>query len=341
MLHSTHMRREIEEIPEVIERLLTQGRPAIIRAAGALQQLDPNLIITVARGSSDHAATYFKYACELLAGVPVASIGPSIASLYNAKLKLAGTAAIGISQSGQSPDIVRMLESAAGQGSLSIAITNDPDAPLASASEHTIPLLAEPEVSVAATKTFLASMVAGLGLVAHWKEDQHLIRALDDLPALLEQAIAIDWAEMMPVITGGPLFILGRGPSLAIANEAALKLKETSQIPAASFSSAEVLHGPISLMNDGFPIIAMIARDAAEDSIAAICDRLAADGASVFATSNNVKAAHRLDFVASGHPLCDSITLIASFYSFGERLARERGANPDLPRHLMKVTETV
>ena len=139
---TTHMYREIRDIPDATRMLLTDGREQIRAAAAKLRDADPNLIITVARGSSDHAATHFKYACELTIGVPVASIGPSIVSIYGAKLKLENSACIGISQSGQSPDIVEMVRSARQQGAVSVAITNEAASPLARACDHTVGLYA-------------------------------------------------------------------------------------------------------------------------------------------------------------------------------------------------------
>jgi glutamine---fructose-6-phosphate transaminase (isomerizing) len=342
MTDTTQMRREVEEIPAAIERLLTDGRAAIEQTAAALRQRDPDLVITVARGSSDHAATFFKYACELVLGLPVASVGPSLASVYHAPLRARHAASIGISQSGQSPDIVALARALTDAGAASVAITNDPASPLAAASRHTVAMQAGPELSVAATKTYVASLVAGLALIAHWREDEALIAALDALPPLLTRAVALDWPELRAeLVAQSELYVLGRGISYAVANEAALKFKETCQIHAASYSSAEVLHGPVAVVTPGFPVLALIARDATEPGIAEVCDKLAVDGARVFATSNAVKHATALDSIATQHPLTDPISLITTFYAFVERLAADRGGNPDLPRNLRKVTETI
>ncbi len=342
MTQKTHMRREIDDIPHVLTRLLSEGGEAIVGAAAALRSLEPNFIATVARGSSDHAATYLKYACELLLGVPVASIGPSVASVYGAELTINNAACIGISQSGQSPDIVDLMRTAGRKGATTIAITNDSQAPLAQASQYVLPLLAGPELSVAATKTFVASLVSGLALLARWKGDAELIAAINRLPDCLAQAAAIDWPDLRAkIVGGGGMYVLGRGLSFAVSNEAALKFKETCQIHAESFSSAEVLHGPVSVVGEGFPVLALVSRDATEPGIVEVCDQLAARGAAVFATSDKVQQANRLEFVPTGHPLTDPVSLIVTFYAFVERLARQRGGNPDQPRHLKKVTETI
>ena len=148
---TSHMAREVREIPQVSRRFLTESRGALEAAAKAMRATDPGLIVTVARGSSDHAATYLKYAVELLAGVPVASVGPSVASVYGRPLRLGGAACVGISQSGRSPDIVEMMRAAGAGGALTVAITNFADSPMAAVSSHCLPLLAGVEQSVAAT----------------------------------------------------------------------------------------------------------------------------------------------------------------------------------------------
>jgi len=338
----THMRREIEEIPAAVERLLAQAGNAFAAAGKRLAAIDPRVVVTVARGSSDHAAAFLKYAIELQTGVPVASIGPSIASIYGARLKLEGAACISISQSGKSPDIVSMAGLAEESGALTIALTNTPGSPLALGSDHAIDIAAGPERSVAATKSFVNSAVAGLGVLAHWTGDKELMAGLDALPAQLEKAVHCDWSPLADALGGkASLFILGRGPSFAMSNEAALKFKETSAVHAESYSSAEVMHGPLALVGPGFPVLSLSARDKAEQSSAEVADGLADKGASIFATTDRVTKARRLPFAATGHPLTDPLSLITSFYAFVEAFARQRGYNPDQPRNLRKVTETV
>lgn len=180
----THMRSEIEEIPQAVARLLDGSAPALIEAGHGIRELDPNFIVTVARGSSDHAATFLKYAIELTAGLAVASIGPSVASIYGAKLRLNGSACVAVSQSGKSPDIVAMAESARQRGALTVALTNTTDSPLARTCTYSIDILAGPERSVAATKTFVNSAVAGLALMAHCTNDETLLAALRNCPSI-------------------------------------------------------------------------------------------------------------------------------------------------------------
>ncbi len=339
---TTSMAAEIREIPESIQRLYDRSEKPIADAAADIRARDPALLCTIARGSSDHAAAYLKYATELLAGTPVASIGPSVASIYRRPLRLENAAVISVSQSGESPDIVVATENCVNGGAITVALTNTIDSPLARACHHAIDIQAGLERSVAATKTFVTSIVAGLYLLARWRNDNGLSRALAKLPDQCAEAIATDWSGLADRLAlEDSLFVLGRGPSMAIADEAALKFKETCQIHAESYSSAEVMHGPVSIVTPGFPILALAARDAAERSVSDIAGTFAGEGADVYMTSDLANSVKRLPFVSTGHPITDPLLLIVSFYVFIEQLARRRGVDPDSPPNLRKVTETV
>ena len=339
---TSHMAREVAEIPQASKRFLTESRPALQAAAAAMRGIDPGLIVTVARGSSDHAATYLKYAVELVAGVPVASVGPSVASVYGRPLRLGGAVCVGISQSGRSPDIVEMMRAAGVGGALSVAITNFADSPMALASAHCLPLLAGVEQSVAATKTFVTSVLAGLALVAEWQEDDGLRAAVAGLPDAFEAALALDWSALAARLTRAQsAYVLGRGPAFAIANESALKLKETCGLHAEAYSAAEVLHGPSAIVQAGFPVLALAVGDAAEAGVVQTAERLAAQGADVFITGSQAAGAVTVPMVGGLHPLVAPLVLTVAFYNFVEALARRRGFDPDTPPHLRKVTETV
>ncbi|MBB4349155.1 SIS domain-containing protein [Aliirhizobium cellulosilyticum] len=338
----THMRQEINEIPEAATRLLDRSAADLAKAGRALRDKDPAFLVTIARGSSDHAATFIKYAIELTAGRPVASLGPSLASIYGADLKLGGGAAIAISQSGKSPDIVAMAEAATKSGAVTVALTNTLPSPITQASLHAVDINAGPELAVAATKSFVNSIVAGLALLSEWTGDDALKAAVRALPDHLAKAVTLDWSEFSGQLGDAEsLYMLGRGPALAIASEAALKFKETSNMHAEAYSAAEVLHGPVALVEDRFPVLAFAARDAAEASIVEIVDSLAGKRAMAFATSGEVKAANKLPFIATGHPLTDALALIVPFYGFVEAWSRSKGFNPDQPAALKKVTETL
>lgn len=340
--NATHMRLEIEEIPDATRRLLDRSGARLAEAGAALRQLQPVMVATIARGSSDHAAAFLKYAIELVAGVPVASIGPSVMSIYGRELRLDGCASISISQSGKSPDIVAMTQSALRNGALAIALTNTPDSPLATSANIAVDLAAGTEQSVAATKSFVSSVVAGLAILGEWAEDKPLQDSLAALPEVFAKAVMLDWAPVMAALEGrNSLYVLGRGPALAIAQEAALKFKETCGIHAEAYSAAEVLHGPARIVEAGFPVLALAARDAGEAGVAEIADRLARQGATAFATTDRAAIARQLPVAPTGHPVTDALSLIVSFYAFVEALARHRGFDPDRPPHLKKVTETV
>ena len=337
---STHMRREIEEIPDAARRLMREGGPKIREIASSAAA--PVFLASVARGSSDHAATFLKYASEIYLGLAMASLGPSVSSVYKGKVKLDQALVIAISQSGASPDILSVVKSAREQGAFTVGVTNTAGSALAELSGASLDICAGPEQSVAATKTFVNSVLAGLLLLAEIGGDTVLQTALQHLPERFEEAITKDWQILAePIEKRGSLYVVGRGPGLAIANEAALKFKETCQIHAEAYSSAEVMHGPVSIVEAGYPILALGVRDAAEDGLAEAADRMAEQGGSVFATSDRVRRAARLPFATAEHPLTDALTQIVSFYAFIEWFARERGFNPDVPKHLKKVTQTV
>jgi len=335
------MHREIRGIPDAVDSLLSLGASDIRRAAEALRATDPCLFITVARGSSDHVATYFKYSSELLLGIPVASVGPSVASIYGRPLRLRNAACLAVSQSGRSPDIVAMARAARDAGALTLALTNDLDADLGQSVAHPLSLHAGTERSVAATKTFVTSAVAAVWLLAELAQDDDLLDAIKALPEVLHCALAQDWSPVQTAFEGrNSAFCLGRGPAYAISNECALKLKETCLIHAESYSSAEVLHGPVSIVEDGFPVLALTAADAAEPGLAQVADDLAGKGARVFATTDQVRLATPLAWPRSAHPLTDPLVLVTSFYAMVEALAVSRGIDVDAPRHLDKVTRT-
>lgn len=337
----TLMRQEIDEIPQAAARLL-EGSMEAFRAAGkALRDRDPPVVVTIARGSSDHAAHFLKYAIELQMGVPVASLGPSLASIYQAPLKLSRAAAFGVSQSGKSPDIVALTKAASDAGALTLALVNTLPSPMGDAATVAIDIQAGPEKAVAATKSFVNSAVAGLAILAEWSDDDALRQAVARLPGDFEAALKLDWSALVAELRdAGSLYVLGRGPTLAIAAEAALKCKETSELHAEAYSSAEVLHGPVSLVAPAFPVIAFAARDKAEDAIAEIATGLAKKDAAIYLTSDKGEGPNRLPFVATGHPLTDALALIIPYYGFVEQLSRARGLDPDSPAALNKVTQT-
>jgi len=337
------MATEIAETGAAIRRQLDANARAVADLAAELRTGDPSLVATIARGSSDHAALFLKHVIELKIGLACASLGPSIASLYRAPLRLGRAAAITISQSGRSPDIVAMQQAAKQAGATTIAFVNDATSPAAREADALIPLHAGEERSVAATKSMIASLAAGLSLAARWSEDAELANALDRLPAILEASRDAPPDEAVETLARtSSLYVIGRGATFAVSAEAALKLKETSAIHAEAFSSAEVLHGPAGVIVQGFPILCFAPADAARDSFFETVDRLESFGAAPLV----VDAAHHprwqtLVTPDGGHALTTPVAALHAFYRLAEAVARRRGRDPDQPPNLMKVTRTV
>lgn len=339
--HTTAMAREAGESPEVVARLLAEGAATFAEIGRRLRALDPPFVATCARGTSDHAAGYLKYLVEMQLGIPVASIGPSVASVYDAPLKMVGGVLVSISQSGKSPDIVALQARAKAAGALTIALANVADSPLALEADLFVPLLAGPETSVAATKSFIAAAAAAAAITAEWAGDDALRAALGKLPDALSQALSADWSAADPVLATAPsLFVIGRGPGYPIAQEMALKCKETAAIHAEAFSSAEVMHGPLRLVEDAFPVIAVVPDDAARETNRAALERLIAAGGKVLTATMLDMPGARLPVPATGSGLLDPLPAALAFYRAVERAGRARGLDVDRPLHLAKVTET-
>jgi glutamine---fructose-6-phosphate transaminase (isomerizing) len=339
---TTAMAAEIHETPEAVARFFDR-EDAALRVLGAkLRAQSPAFVVTCARGSSDNAAAYFKYGLEILTGLPVVSIGPSVASIYNAPLRLRGALLVSVSQSGKSPDIVALQAHARAAGAFAVAVVNVTDSPLAAQADAVLPLHAGVERSVAATKSCVGSAVALAALIAELHDDDALRAAAHALPAGLARALDADWsAALTPLTAATSAYVVGRGPALPIALEAALKLKETAVLHAEAFSGAEVMHGPLQLLHTGFPVLAFRPRDAAYAAMGDSIARLQAVGGSVFSAEDGPSAPARLPFVPTGHTLLDPLAMLLSFYGLAEQVARARGHDPDKPSHLRKVTETV
>jgi glucosamine--fructose-6-phosphate aminotransferase (isomerizing) len=213
---------------------------------------------------------------------------------------------------------------------------------MAQVTDHCLPLQAGEERSVAATKTFIASVTAGLAVLAGWQQDADLAKAVAALPDALARAVALDWSPLSArLVRADSVYVLGRGPGYAVACEAALKMKETCGLHAEAYSAAEVLHGPAALAQSQFPVLALGVQDAALPQLLATAERLAAQGADVFVTGAEAKGAITLPTVPNLHPLVAPLVLAATYYAFVEGLARRRGFDPDKPPHLRKVTETI
>lgn len=314
-----------------VARMLEQNREGLRDLTKLFRSRNPSHIVTCARGSSDNAASYFKYLSEILLGLPCCSIGASVVSIYGAKMSFRDTILISVSQSGKSPDIVAFQAEAKRVGVPTIVITNDVNSPLAKDADFCLPLYAGPELSVAATKTFITSATLLAAVVNAFDSNTQLSTALDRLPADLTEALKINWEDIVDVVAQSKsIYVLGRGPSMPMAQEAALKLKETSGIHAEAFSAAEVMHGPMELVQSGFPIVSFVPSDSAARTTLASLAQLEKAGARILSTV----------FQPTLSTALDPISIIQTFYVCAERVARQLERNPDAPRLLKKVTET-
>jgi glucosamine--fructose-6-phosphate aminotransferase (isomerizing) len=335
------MAEEAAEAPRVVRDLLTRNDDAAAGLGARLRADPPRAALTLARGSSDHAATYAKYLIETRAGLITASAAPSVSSVYAAPTAAQDVLALAISQSGASPDLLASAKAAKESGARLVAFVNAPGSPLAALADLELPLWAGPELSVAATKSYLASLAAVAQLVAAWTRDAELEAALAALPDRMTQALALDWSPAAETLeTATSLYVVGRGPGFAAAQEAALKFKETCGLHAEAFSAAEVRHGPMALARDGFPILMFAQDDATRPGVEHLAAELAAAGARVFVAGGSAAGAVSLPAL-SAHPLLQPILLVQAFYPFVEQLARRRGLDPDRPPGLSKVTRTV
>ncbi|MBV8836654.1 MAG: SIS domain-containing protein [Alphaproteobacteria bacterium] len=339
---ATQLAAEWREAPDVLRRQCAALKRPLAGLVAVLRRAAPRLIVTCARGSSAHAATYGKHLFERHLGLPVAAAAPNIASVYHGALRLEGQLFLAISQSGRSEDLVATATMARRTGAITAALVNDCDSPLAAVCEHVLPLAAGPELSVAATKSFIASLGGLLRIAAAWSESATMAHALTGLPARVARATALDWSAasvaLIPSLAAArSVMLIGRGPTLAIAREAALKLKEVCNIHAEAFSSAEFRHGPIALVEAAYPVLLFATTDETAESLRTLAHDLRHKGATVFATG---RQDGDLPTLEPDQADADAIGQIQAFYGLLLRLAAQRGSDVDRPRHLHKVTTT-
>ncbi|QTP61182.1 SIS domain-containing protein [Billgrantia antri] len=333
---------EARNAPERIRGQLPRNADALAELGEHLRREPPAAAVTVARGSSDHAASYFAYLCMKSRGIPVASLPLSLTTLARAPWRLEGQLALAVSQSGQSPDLVATQRALGEAGAYTLAMVNTPESPLGAVSDSEVPLYAGDERSVAATKSYLATLTAAAQLLGHWNRDRELLAALDDLPARLSRAVEQDWATAVEALTGSDrLLVIGRGAGLAVAQEAALKFKETCAIQAEAFSGAEVRHGPMALIGPGYPVLVFAPPGPEQAGLLELAEWLESIGARVLLAADKRVARRRLTLVDAGHDALQPLSVIQSFYVMAADLAVARGSDPDRPRHLNKVTCTL
>ena len=336
------MQREAGQAPQAVADMLAADAPVYAELAQRWRDAPPPSLLTVARGSSDHAAHYFAYLTMARLGRPVTSLPMSVVTLYRARLQACGLWSLALSQSGRSPDLVEASASLRACGALTLAVVNDVASPLAQASEFVLPLHVGPERSVAATKSFLAQMVVGARLVATWAGDAAFAAAVQRLPDALHCAAQADWGTAVPALAVAErLFVISRGTGLAAAMEAALKLKETCNLPAEAFSGAEVQHGPMALVGPGFTMLVLAPRGPAQAGLLETAAAMRARGARVLLAAPAGTPDAELPIQTTEHEDLDPIAIVQSLYPMIATLAQARGLDPDAPRHLTKVTRTV
>lgn len=338
------MAAEAREAPARIAEQTQRNAALMETLAAGLRRFDPLFIATCARGSSDHAAAYAKYLFETRLGLATASFAPSVASVYGARVRLDRALFVSISQSGQSPDLVRAAEMAKAAGARVVAIVNVIDSPLARAADVVVPLHAGAETSVAATKSCLGSMAAAFHLCAAWRADRAMSTALAGLPAQLDDASGADWSAAIDAfVEARQAVVVSRGLGLAAAQEAALKLKETCRIQAEAFSAAEVRHGPMAIVGPGVPTLAAATGDAANESVVDAARRFAERDARVFFAGPDSAPDGATFLPTPPAPAGDlqPLVFLQAFYLFANRLSLARGLDPDKPNGLRKVTRTI
>jgi len=338
---TSRMLDEAREAPDAIARLLAADEERYAALGNDLRADAPRSLLTIARGSSDHAAHYMAYLTMARLGRLVTSLPMSLVTLYQSRLLREGLLSLAFSQSGQSEDLVVPTRFFRAGGARTVAFVNDTASPLAQAAQWVFDLHAGSERSVAATKSHIAQLVAGARLVAEWQDDQALRLALGALPADLQRASEQDWRSGVDAFADvDRLLVVSRGLGLAVAMEAALKFKEACGIQAEAFSGAELRHGPMALVEEGYPLLVFAVRGPAQPGLLALAEDMRKRGARVLLAASRGTAHADLPLATSDAEDLDPILAIQSFYPMVEALARARGRDPDAPRHLAKITVT-
>lgn len=339
------MGRDIAEQPAVLRRLLATAAEAISPVAAAVRARRPRFALLVARGTSDHAALYAKYLVEIRLGLPAGLASPSTLTIYGARPDLRDVLVLAVSQSGESPDLLGTVTAARDCGALAVAVTNNPDSALATASDLHVDVAAGPERAVAATKTYTAELLVLYLLLEAVRTGGVETAAAEAIPDTAERLIsesAPAVAELVPRYRlAEQLITTGRGYAYATAREAALKLMETSYLAAQAFSGADLLHGPVALVDPELPVIAIVSRGRAGEAMRPVLDRLVAGGGDllVVGEADVPGSAARLALPEVAEEL-SPIVQILPLQLLAKDLAVARGGNPDAPRGLRKVTET-
>ena len=338
---STRMHIEAGQAAQAVRDQLFSNAEEMERLGERLRRLSPRAVVTCARGSSDHAATFAKYLIETRLGVLTSSAAPSVSSVYDTRPDLTDSVCLAISQSGASPDLLAAVGKAREAGAVVLALVNAKDSPLAQRADHVVPLCAGAETSVAATKSFIASLSAIIHLVSCWAEDRELSEEIRKAPRHLERAWSLDWSAAVERLKSATdLYVIGRGMGLGVAQEAALKLKETCGLHAEAVSAAELRHGPMALVRPGFPVLVFSQNDEARAGVELLAGELVTRKADVMIAGSRCQGAIHLASEPA-HPVIEPMLIAQTFYRMANALSLARGFDPDRPPNLRKVTETV
>jgi glucosamine--fructose-6-phosphate aminotransferase (isomerizing) len=334
------METEAREMPAVAARLGERATGPLSQLGVKLRSLSPHYALAAGRGSSDAAALLAKYLFEVRLGVPTVSAAPSVRSIYGRQLRLEKALVLAISQSGRSPDLVEFCRSATGPDVLRVGLINDAASPLAGAVDVVVPMEAGPEASVAATKSCIAAMTLVLGLAAHWRDDPDMIAAFGRSSDVMADALKQDWSAGEAFLKDdGPIYVIGRGPGLAVAAEAALKLKETCALHAEAVSAAEIRHGPFALAGPDLRVIVFAQRDEAFEGLVKVAADLRQRGCAVLVISSGAANAEAR-VSPDAEPTLELLAMLLRFYLLANAAAVARGRSPDRPPLLTKITET-
>lgn len=336
------MQAEAFESADVLARQFTANNTMMRELGTRLRISPPPGVATVARGSSDHAANYLGFLTMAKVGRLTTSLPMSLVTLYGAPLQVENDLIVAISQSGQSPDVVEPINKFRAKGAKTVALVNQQNSPLGQSAEWVFPLMAGEEKAVAATKSYIASLAASVHLVAHWTEDAKLLAALQSLPQQMQKSQVTDWQKAISVLQQADnCMVIGRGFSMAIAMEAALKLKETCGLQAEAFSSAEVKHGPLALIEAKYPVVIFATRGPAQVGLIELAKELRLKGANVLLIADDSVVQADLHYVSAPAEELDPLCAILSFYKMVSDLSLACGWNPDSPRNLSKITKTL
>ncbi|WP_298917919.1 SIS domain-containing protein [uncultured Algimonas sp.] len=338
----TRMYQEAGEASIKVQNQLIENASLIGRLGRHFFRNDLKLVMICGRGSSSHAGVYARYLIETRTGLPVLAVAPSVSSVFAVSQALENTLFLAISQSGQSPDILSATAAAKRGGAFVVSIINDENSPLVALSDEVIPIRAGPEVSVAATKTFICTMSAIAHMVAEWAQVKTLLGALPALPDQLSQAFQTSWNDAIAPLERVPsLLTVSRGLAMGVVKEAALKFKETCSLHAEAFSAAEVRHGPMALVKGDYPVIIFVTGDETQTSIDAVARDFTSRSSKIFSIGNSYEGAVQLRSIGDVIPELMPMTTIQTFYRFVNELSVCRGLNPDAPQYLSKITETL